>query len=118
MAIGYNLLNMYKVLQQLLMACPSSATGADDFAGITSANANPVNFPPQSLSTVVQVAIQDDTAFEGAKQFFVRLRSNGAIPNLNISVDKATVQILDDEGMSVLHITCRIFCDFCHVIIQ
>ena len=101
MAIGYNLLNMYKVLQQLLMACPSSATGADDFAGITSANANPVNFPPQSLSTVVQVAIQDDTVFEGTKQFFGRLQSSGTSSNLTIPVDKATVQILDDEGKEV-----------------
>jgi len=103
---------MYKVLQQLLIACPSSATGAHDFIGITSANAVPVNFPPQSLSTVVQVAIQNDAAFEGTKQFFGRLRSSGAIPNLNISVDKATVQILDDDGkqvnMSLLHVTCNL----------
>jgi len=80
------------------IACPSSATGADDFTG---KNAVPVNFPPQSLSTVVQVAIQDDRVIEGIKQFYGRLRSNGTSPNLTIPVDRVTVQILDDEGREV-----------------
>jgi len=83
------------------IACPSLATGADDFMNITHANAVPVNFPPQSLSTVVQVAIQDDRVIEGTKQFFGRLRSNGTSPNLSIPVDRATVQILDDDGKQV-----------------
>jgi len=82
------------------IACPSFATGAD-FRGITSANAIPVNFPLQSLSTVVQVAIQDDRVIERTKQFFGRLQSNGTRPNLSIPVDKATIQILDDDGKQV-----------------
>jgi len=61
----------------------------------------PVNFPPQSLSTVVQVAIQDDTVIERTKQFFGRLRSNGTSTNLSIPVDRATVQILDDDGKCI-----------------
>ena len=98
----YNsVLNVYNVLQELLIACPSSATGTHDFTGITSANAVPVNFPPQSLSTVIQVAIQNDAAFEGTKQFFGRLRSSGTSSKLNIPVDKATVRILDDDGKEV-----------------
>jgi len=64
-------------------------------------DAVPINFPPQSLSTVVEVAIQDDTVIEGTKRFFGRLQSNGTRPNLNIPVDRATVQILDDEGKQV-----------------
>ena len=102
MTTGYNsVLNMYKLLQQLFIACPSSATGAHDFTGITNANGVPVNFPPQSLSTVIQVAIQNDAAFEGTKQFFGRLQSSGTSSKLNISVDKATVRILDDDGKQV-----------------
>ena len=55
----------------------------------------PVNFPPQSLSTVVRVPIQVDSTTEGTEQFFGRLRSNGTIADLNIRVDRATVDILD-----------------------
>ena len=61
----------------------------------------PVNFPPQSLSTVVQVEIQDDRVIEGTKQFFGRLQSIGTSPNLTIPVDKVTVQILDDDGKCI-----------------
>jgi len=73
-------------------------TAADDFTGITSAN---VNFPSQSLPTVVEVAIQDDTVIEGTQQFFGRLRNNGTSPTLTIPVDRATVQIPDDDGKQV-----------------
>jgi len=55
----------------------------------------PVNFPPQSLSTVVQVAIQNNTISEGTELFFGRLRSSGTIADLIIPVDRVTVQILD-----------------------
>jgi len=47
------------------------------------------------------MAIQDDTVIEGTKQFFGRLRSNGTRPNLNILIDRATIQILDDDGKQV-----------------
>jgi len=60
-----------------------------------------VNFPPQSLATVVQVEIQDDGVIERAEQFFGRLRSNGTSPDLTIPVDRVTVQILDDDGKEV-----------------
>jgi len=83
------------------LSFPSSATGADDFIDIASANAIPVNFPPQSLATVVQVEIQDDGVIERAEQFFGRLRSNGTSPDLTIPVDRVTVQILDDDGKEV-----------------
>ena len=76
-------------------SCSSSAPAANDFTGITSANAVPVNFPPQSLSTVVQVPIRIDTTSEESEQFFGRLRSSGTIADLNIRVDRATVNILD-----------------------
>jgi len=55
----------------------------------------PVNFPSQSLSTVVRVPIRIDTTTEESEQFFGRLQSSGSMPNLTIPVDRATVDILD-----------------------
>ena len=47
------------------------------------------------------MAIQDDTVIEGTQQFFGRLQNNGTSPTLTIPVDRATVQIPDDDGKQV-----------------
>ena len=70
---------------------PPCSTAGIDFVGITLANATPVNFLPQNLSTVVRVEILNDSVFEGTEQFFGRLQSNGTV-----LTDSAMVQIRDD----------------------
>jgi len=96
-AIGYHTMikNAFGTHCTFYYSCSSSAPAANDFTCITGVCAVPVNFPPQSFSTVVRVPIRIDGTTEGTEQFFGRLRSSGTIADLNIGVDRATVDILD-----------------------